>query len=178
KRRAKKAGRAQIDGKQMRAYLRKRLPEYMQPAGVVVLEELPLMPNGKVDRNGLPEEARSPKGVKERQAARNPIEEVLDEVGSEVLGRERISITDNFFELGGHSLQATQLMSRIRKSFDVEIPVRRLFEAPTLAEFAEAIKRQRTESQSQQLPAIRRVGRDQQLELSFAQQRLWFLDQM
>jgi amino acid adenylation domain-containing protein len=178
KRRAENTRRAQIDAKQMREYLRKRLPEYMQPAAVVVLEEFPLMPNGKVDRNGLPDEAQSPKELKERQAARNPIEELLVEMLSEVLGRERISITDNFFELGGHSLQATQLVSRIRKAFKVELELKKLFEAPTVAVLATMIEKALRGHEAIQAVPILPVPRDVELPLSYAQQRLWFLHEL
>jgi acyl carrier protein len=120
---------------ELRGFLREKLPDYMIPAAFVTLEAFPLTANGKIDRRALPAPERS--GGREKApfvAPSTPIEEILAEIFGEVLQAERIGIHDNFFELGGHSLLATQVMSRVRDRFEVTLPVRRLFEAPTIAE--------------------------------------------
>ena len=121
----------------LQRYLKERLPEYMVPPSLVVLDSLPMSPNGKVDRNALP----APESINPETASRfvepsNPVEEVVAGIWGEVLKLERVSRNDNFFELGGHSLLATQVISRLRNSLQIELPVRRIFEAPTLAEFS------------------------------------------
>ena len=124
-------------GGELRTFLRKKLPEYMLPSVYIVLDKLPLSPNGKIDRRALP----GPEIV-EREldapyvAPRNTIEEVLSEIFAEVLRVERVGINDNFWELGGHSLLATQLVSRVRKDFQPDLPLRKIFEAPTVAALA------------------------------------------
>ena len=131
---------------ELRDYLKKTVPEYMVPSSFVVLESLPLMANGKVDRNALPapEQAR-PELAQVYVAPRTAVEEVLCRVFSEVLQVEPIGVRDSFFELGGHSLLATQVASRVRVAFQVELPLRRLFEAPTAERLAEAILNDREE---------------------------------
>ena len=159
----------------IRKYLSEKLPEYMVPAFFVLLDELPLTPNGKIDRKALPK----PEIVRSDAqfvAPRTPIEKLLVNIWKQVLGLEQVSVHDNFFEVGGHSLLATQLISRIRDSFTVELPLRELFAQPTIAGLAQVIQRV---GQSEHLaPSIIPVSRDEQLPLSFAQQRLWFLDQL
>lgn len=125
---------------EMRDYLKRTLPEYMAPSAFVVLEALPLMNTGKVDRNALPapEEAR-PELDQAYVAPRTPVEEVLCGFFSEVLQIDRVGVRDSFFELGGHSLLATQVSSRLRAAFQVELPLRRLFESPTVEGLAAAI---------------------------------------
>ena len=164
---------------ELRNYLTEKLPAYMVPAAFVWLDALPLTPNRKVDRRALP----APDWVsKELQATfiapRNPIEEVLVGVWSHVLNVETVGIHHNFFELGGHSLLATQLISQIREVFRVELPLRALFEAPTVASLGERIELAIKEGSGLLLPAIERASRDEALPLSFAQQRLWFIDQL
>src|SRR6185503_6154475 len=122
---------------EIRRHVRGRLPEYMVPGVIVVLEEMPVTRNGKVDRAALP----SPEEVigdddKEIEAPHNIYEELLVEIWAEVLRVERLCIHDNFFDLGGHSLLATQAMSRMREAFNLEIPLRALFQAPTVAQLA------------------------------------------
>ena len=125
---------------ELRSFLRERLPDYMLPLAFVTLEALPLTPNGKVDRNSLPAPARV-RALEQNAfvAPRTPVEEVLAGLWAELLGIERVGIHDNFFELGGHSLVATQLISRIRNSLRVELPLRALFEQPTVAGLATMI---------------------------------------
>ena len=166
-------------GNELRNFLKAKLPEYMLPAAFVALEALPLTPNGKVDRRALPASNRTrPELEKGFVAPRTPEEELVAEIWAQVLGIERVGIYDDFFELGGHSLLATQAVSRIREAFAVEIPLRRLFEVPTVAGLAASIEAARRAGQSLQAPPILPVPRDGDLPLSFAQQRLWFIDQL
>jgi hypothetical protein len=124
----------------LRAHLRAKLPEYMMPSGFVLLEALPLSPNGKIDRKALPapDQARSESNGG-YVAPRTPVEEAVAAVWAEVLGLPRVGAHDNFFDLGGHSLLATQVISRLRQSFPVDLPLRRLFEQPTVTTLAMAI---------------------------------------
>lgn len=121
----------------LRGHLRKTLPGYMVPAAFVVLDALPLTPNGKVDRKNLPAPKFIGSSVSEYKAPRNGTEEILINIWQEVLEADRIGIYDHFFELGGHSLLAIQVAARIRAVFEVDIPLRKLFEMPTVAELAE-----------------------------------------
>ena len=164
---------------ELRRFLRDRLPEYMLPAVFVLLDALPLMPNGKIDRGALRAPDRSrPELNKAFVAPRGPTEEIVAEIWAQLLDIERIGIHDNFFDLGGHSLLATQLMSRVRETFQVEIPLRRLFELPTVASLAENIEVARHAERHLLAPPILPVPRNGDLALSFAQQRLWFFDQL
>ncbi|MCP4663291.1 MAG: amino acid adenylation domain-containing protein [bacterium] len=125
---------------EVREFLAAALPEYMVPAAFVVLDELPRTPSGKVDRRSLPvpEEDRTEEDVG-YVAPRDETEEVVAEIFAEVLGVERVGVTDNFFELGGHSLLATRLITRVRNAFEVDLPVRDFFAAPTVARLAVVI---------------------------------------
>ncbi|HEU4561930.1 MAG TPA: amino acid adenylation domain-containing protein, partial [Longimicrobium sp.] len=173
-------------GRRMRALVpalreaaRARLPEYMVPSAFVVLEAFPVTPNGKVDRGALP--APDTPGARGTYVApRTPAEERMAGIWAEVLGVERVGGGDNFFDLGGHSLLATQLVSRMREAFRAELPLRVVFEAPTLAELAGRVEALRTEAPGDAaVPPLVPVPRDgAPLPLSFAQQRQWFIDQM
>ena len=157
---------------ELRQFLKAKLPEYMIPSAFVILESLPLTPNGKTDYRGLP--AAEFQSQEQYIAPRNPIEEILSSIWAKVLKVAQVGIHDNFFELGGHSLLATQLISRIREAFQVEMPLRELFVAPTIAELSQEIKRL---SEGEQLTELAILPRDKaaELPLSFAQTRLWFL---
>ncbi|MFL5542253.1 MAG: amino acid adenylation domain-containing protein, partial [Longimicrobiaceae bacterium] len=161
---------------ELRARLRHSLPEYMVPAAFVSLEALPLTPTGKLDRGGLP--APDFAGAEERyRAPQTAVEEVLAGIWCEVLGLDQVGIRDDFFVLGGHSLLVTRVVSRVRQVFGVELPVRALFEGPTVAELANAVEALRRAGLPQ-LPPIVPAPRGGPAPLSFAQERLWFLHQM
>src|SRR6185503_14356933 len=156
-----------------------RIPDYMVPAVFVFLDELPLTPNGKVARKELPEpEVDFADEETAYVAPRSPAEEMLAGIWSTVLNREQIGVEDDFFALGGHSLLATQVVSRVRDVFGVEVPLRELFEYPTIAGFATRIDEAERQEHGLEAPPIRRADREHGLPLSFAQQRLWFLHQL
>ncbi|HEX2209622.1 MAG TPA: amino acid adenylation domain-containing protein, partial [Longimicrobium sp.] len=164
------------DADDLRAHLRGSLPDYMVPAAFVALDALPLTPNGKLDRRALPAPEYAP--ANERYVApRTPAEQVLAATWAEVLGVERVGIHDNFFELGGHSLLATRLASRVGDVFGAAVSVRALFEAPTVAELAERVEAARGATAAMLAPVVP-VERTEGMPLSFAQERLWFLDQL
>jgi amino acid adenylation domain-containing protein len=137
-------------GVELRGRLRERLPEYMRPQVMVKLEALPVLPNGKVDRKGLPEwGGERPELGREYVAPRTEVEGRLAGLCGELLGVERVGVEDSFFELGGHSLLATQLLSRVREGFGVELPLRAIFEAPTIAGLAARIEQAGIQQQSE-----------------------------
>ncbi len=160
---------------ELRDFLKRKLPEYMVPAAVVMLEAIPLTPNGKVDRKALP--------VPDLQIGSDyvppstPTQVAVAEIWAEVLQVERVGIDDNFFDLGGNSLLATQVVSRSRAQFSLDLPLRQLFASPTVAELSEWIDT----SDRVELPqstAIVPIDRTESLPLSFAQARLWFFSQL
>ncbi|MCP4656225.1 MAG: amino acid adenylation domain-containing protein, partial [bacterium] len=166
-------------GAELRRFLAHRLPDYMVPGVFSLLEALPLLPSGKVDRASLPE----PTGAlpESRVGPRGPMEEILAGIWSEVLGIAEVGVHDDFFELGGHSLLATQVLSRVRRQLRVEPPLRTLFERPTVAGLAEyVVSAERRDQGPEALPLRpmkRKHGLPQEaVPLSFAQQRLWFLE--
>ncbi|HET7460394.1 MAG TPA: amino acid adenylation domain-containing protein [Longimicrobium sp.] len=165
-----------VEAESLREHLRQKLPDYMVPAAFVPLERLPLTPSGKLDRRALPapELARA----EERYVApRTLVEEVLAEIWAEMLRLERVGVTESFFELGGHSLLATRVVSRVRQVFGVEVPLRALFEGPTVAELAERVEEIRRAG-APALPPVVPAERTGALPLSFAQERLWFIDRL
>jgi pristinamycin I synthase-3/4 len=162
---------------ELRRFLRGELPEYMVPSAFVVLETLPLTRHGKVDRTALPApDWHEGAPATAFAAPRNPTEEALTRIWSELLGVETAGIHDNFFELGGHSLLATQLVSRVRDVLGVEMPVARLFDHPTPAALAAHLGETAVAPATPSLPPVRPMPRDGHPPLSFSQQRLWFLD--
>jgi amino acid adenylation domain-containing protein len=163
---------------EMRQCLKEKLPEYMIPSAFVILESLPLTPNGKIDRRALPAPEQNYERTDKFILPRNPIEEILVTIWTEVLKVQQISINDNFFELGGHSLLATQLISRIRTNLSIEIPLRSLFAAPTIEELGQQIQQLQQEDLTLSAPPILSRGEQSELLLSYAQTRLWFLDQL
>ncbi|HEU4933901.1 MAG TPA: condensation domain-containing protein, partial [Pyrinomonadaceae bacterium] len=162
---------------ELRRHLHTELPEYMVPAAFVLLDELPLNPNGKVNRQLLPEPARSERTEQEREP-RTLVEEILAGIWSEVLGLDHVGVDEDFFELGGHSLLAVRVASRVRTALDYELPLRAIFEAPTLAALAARIEEERQRASGVSLPPITPALREGPMPLSFAQERLWFIDRL
>jgi amino acid adenylation domain-containing protein len=161
----------------VRDFLIARLPAYMVPAAFVVLPALPLTANGKLDRRSLP--APEPGGEPVGTPPRTPAEELIAGIWSEVLGVRGVPRDANFFELGGHSLLATQVLSRLRVATGAEVTLREMFESPTVAAMAAAVAASLSAGASSlAAPPIRQVSRDGDLPLSFAQERLWFLDRL
>ncbi|MCF3578480.1 amino acid adenylation domain-containing protein, partial [Planktothrix agardhii] len=163
-------------GQSLKANLKKLLPDYMVPSAFVVLDAFPLTPNGKIDRRALP--APDLEGKGEYIAPRNPIEKKLAQIWAEVLKLERVSIEDNFFELGGHSLLATQVISRCQEAFEIALPLRYLFESPTIAQLSAVILKELQTGSGLKLPAIVPLNRQDDIPLSWAQERLWFVNQL
>nr|WP_227028209.1 non-ribosomal peptide synthetase [Corallococcus soli] len=162
------------DVEQLKAFAQKLLPDYMVPSAFVALPALPLSANGKVDRKALPAPEAPRVSTAKGAAPRNAMETALAAIWAEVLHLEAIGIHDDFFELGGHSLLATQVVSRIRSTLGVELPLGDLFGAPTVATLAEKLGSARRT----QAPPLVRTERTTAPPLSFAQQRLWFIDQL
>ncbi|MET9617094.1 non-ribosomal peptide synthase/polyketide synthase [Kitasatospora indigofera] len=156
---------------ELAAHLRDRLPDYLVPAVFTVLDALPLTPNGKLDRAALPAPDLGP--AEAGRAPRTPQEQVLAELFAEVLGRPQVGLDDDFFDLGGHSLLATRLTARVRSVLGVELGLRALFQAPTVAGLAEALA-----GAGRVRPALTVQERPEAVPLSFAQRRLWFMHRM
>ncbi|HEV2145843.1 MAG TPA: amino acid adenylation domain-containing protein, partial [Longimicrobiaceae bacterium] len=163
---------------ELRERVGRALPAYMVPSHFVVLDAIPLTRNGKVDRRALPAPEWE-ETVEGYVAPRTPTEELLCGIWAEVLGVARVGVEESFFELGGHSLLAMQAISRVRQTFGTEVPLRALFEAPTVAEFAACVEALRSAGASP-APPLERVPREDGagLPLSFAQQRLWLVDRL
>ncbi len=166
---------------ELRTWLLRSLPEYMVPSVYHVLDALPVTPNGKVDRNALPAPEPGESGIEQALVPpRGPIEEAVAAIWAEVLvqPQSRIGIYESFFELGGHSLLAAQLLSRLRDLFSVDLPLRSLFADPTVAGVARWIEEGRRGGAGLELPPLLRADRPAEIPPSFAQQSLWFLDQL
>lgn len=165
-----------LNEERLRDALRTKLPDYMLPSLFVQIDEIPLTPNGKVDRRALPRIDLTKARLIHYNPPRTPTEEMLVGIWCEVLKLEQVGIRENFFDLGGHSLLATQVASRIRESFKVEFPLKRLFELTTIADIAVALEA----AMEQERVAVRGIEsrkHGEYVRLSFAQQRMWFLDQ-
>ncbi|MDB4948135.1 MAG: Linear gramicidin synthetase subunit [Gemmatimonadetes bacterium] len=164
--------------RELREHLGRRLPDYMLPNAFAVLDELPLTPNGKVDRRALLATDEAPAAeLAARQQAGTLTEELVAAIWSDVLPRTAIGRDTDFFEAGGHSLLATQVMSRVRRTFGLEIPLRALFDARTVRRFAERIDAARWGDGERRQP-LERADRDGPRPVSFAQQRLWLTEQI
>ncbi|WUP96012.1 amino acid adenylation domain-containing protein [Streptomyces sp. NBC_00247] len=158
------------------AHLQEQLPDYMIPTTFITLPELPLTPNGKVDTKALPApDHHRPDLDATYVAPRTTAEHVVTSIWSDILGIDTVGVHDNFFTLGGHSLLATRVTSRLRQQLGIDVPVRALFTSPTPATLAAVLRGPATAAQAPLVPADRADG---PLPLSFAQQRLWFLDQL
>ena len=162
-----------VDPAGIRATLGERLPQYMVPSAVVVVAGLPLTVNGKLDKRALP--APQYQDAEEYQAPSSLTEEMLAGIYAQVLGVERVGVDDSFFDLGGDSLLATRLVAAVNSSFDVDLGVRVVFEAPTVAQLALSVDESNAGGQSAPLVAVERPA---VVPLSFAQNRLWFIDQL
>ncbi len=137
--------------------LARQLPEYMAPSDFMFLDAFPVTPNGKVNRSALPAPGQARPDLEQPYVApRTPIEKKLALIWAEVLRRERVGVKDNFFEIGGHSLLATQVISRIRKQFNVELGLRSMFESPTVASLAAAVVERQNNLQPAPGPIIRK----------------------
>ncbi|HEV7516356.1 MAG TPA: amino acid adenylation domain-containing protein, partial [Thermoanaerobaculia bacterium] len=164
---------------ELRAHLRERLPEHMVPAAFVSLPTLPRTPNGKVDRRALPAPGAEPAGLRSGYLLPvGVVEEVIADVWGDVLRLSRVAATESFFDLGGHSLLATQVVSRLREAFGVDLTLLWLFEGPTVRQLAARVEAARRAEAGIDLPPIERADRTSALPLSFAQRRLWFLQQL
>ena len=163
----------------LRGFLREKVPEYMIPAIFIAIDAVPLSPNGKVDRSQLspPDDSR-PNVENPFVEPRTEIEELVAQVWKAVLKLEKVGVYDNFFELGGHSLLATQVVSRLRKNLNIDLPLRKLFELPCIAALASFIDTIFQDHNSAKVPPVFPVSRDQVIPLSFSQQRLWFLHEL
>jgi amino acid adenylation domain-containing protein len=159
----------------LRGFLRERLPEYMLPPHILVLESWPVTANGKLDRKALPAPAAEAAAIREagKAAPRTPVEEVLVGLWADVLALPEVGIHDDFFALGGHSILIAQLVGRIRAALGIELPIRRLFELPTVAKQAEVVEEALRDSPDSKTPPMTRWRDLQRVPLSYAQERLW-----
>jgi len=165
--------------RRLRSSIQILLPDYMAPSAYVILESLPLTLNGKLDRKALPEpEGERAELESDYLAPRTPPEELVARIFEEVLKFDRIGIQDDFFEIGGHSLLATQVISRVKDVFGVEISIRSIFEEPTVEGLTRRIEESLRGGNKAETPPPIRVLRDGRLPLSFAQQRLWFIEEL
>ncbi len=167
-----------LEEAEIRRFLRRWLPDLGLPLAVTVLERLPLLPDGSVDRAALPAsgDGRSAPGELQRPE-RTPVEEVLVQVWADLLGVHDISVREDLFELGVHSLLAIRFVSRVRSTFAVDLPLRVLFEEPTIAGLAARIERA-LKGETAEAPPIERAPDDAEKPLSFAQERLWFMHKL
>jgi surfactin family lipopeptide synthetase A len=165
---------------ELRHFLEKQLPDYMIPAEFIWLAKIPLTPSGKINRYALPTPDPFQRHVDELVSSHTPIEEALTTIWTEVFELEQIGIHDNFFELGGHSLLSTQVISQVRETLQVELPMFSLFDYPTIAELARHIETVRGDEshRQQQIQTIQPISRQQELPLSSFQKQLWFLAQL
>jgi acyl carrier protein len=163
----------------LRSFLRERLPEPMVPAAFLFLSSLPLTPNGKVDRKSLPALENAPaQEVGSTEAPRSVTEEIVAGIWGEVLRLERVDLHTSFFDQGGHSLLAVRVLSRIRKSLDIDLSLGSLFESPTVSELARRIDERHLQAHGLNIPLLAASLGGQEAPLSYSQQRLWFMSQL
>ena len=166
----------ELEVSELRGFLAGHLLPAMIPTRYVALDELPLNRNGKLDQKRLPAPSESADVGRGSVAPRTPLEAQIAEVWAEVLGLEEVGVEDDFFTLGGHSLLATRAVARLRRALDADLSLRLFFEAPTVAALAQRLAN--PEATKVQMPPIQRIDRGGELPLSFAQERLWFLEQL
>lgn len=166
------------DSAELREFLAGKLPDYMLPSAFIWLDKLPLAPNGKLDRLALPAPGEAVEGHEAFEPPQTPVEETMAAIWAEVLGVNKVGRNDNFFELGGHSLLATRMISRVRQAMQVDLTLRSLFESPTVAGLAEIVDASGYTAAGPASTSIPLVSRDSELPLSFAQQRLWFIERL
>ena len=176
--RAAEQSKQQAAMEEVKAGLRRRLPDDMMPSSYVLLDSLPMTPNGKLDRKSLPEPEQQPQR-EGRSRATTPVEEIIGGIFCQVLGVREVGAEEDFFELGGHSLLATRVVARVRQVFSVELSVRQMFETPSVRGLSQVVEQQmRLGVAGGRMEKIERVSRDEPLGLSSSQQRLWFLHQL
>ena len=168
-----------LSAQSLRSFLKDKLPEFMVPSAFVLLETLPLLPNGKLDRGALP----SPENARVKAenvfvGPRTEAEQLVTQIWREVLKVDKVGILDNFFDLGGHSLTATQVIARLCDAFRTEVPLRFLFEKPTVADLTHRIETLTEQEIDLKFPPMTRVSREGSLPLSVSQEQLWDFDQM
>ena len=163
----------------LKKHLLKSMPDYMLPSNFVILDEFPINPNGKIDRKKLASfEIKIDKNESKFSNITNPSEELLVALCKEVLNTDNITPKDNFFDIGGHSLKAAQLVARIRNAFNMELPVKEVFEARTISDLAFVIDKIKKQENGFEIPPLVKRKEDEIPQLSFSQKRLWFLDQL
>jgi len=165
----------QIETAELRGFLKSHLPDYMVPSAIVLIDEIPLTANGKLDTSSLPEPDQQPNLSGEYVAARNQLEEELVALWKTIIEAEQIGVYDDFFEMGGHSLSATRLASAIRKQLNANLEVQDIFTYSTVAAQAQFIS---TTEQDAPIAEVTRQKRPEHIPLSFSQERIWFIDQM
>ncbi|HEY6804831.1 MAG TPA: amino acid adenylation domain-containing protein [Pyrinomonadaceae bacterium] len=161
----------------LRQYLSDKLPPTMLPSAFIELDQLPRTLNGKIDRKALPSLESTVQSEVENSKL-TPIEEIVEGIWCEVLRVSSVTRNGNFFNLGGHSLLVTQVLARVREYLKVEVPIRSIFEAPTLQEFAQLIQEQVSHGRENELTTIVKVPREAEMPLSFAQERMWFFERL
>jgi len=167
------------DAAVLRSALAERLPAHMVPSAIGFLPALPRNASGKADRLALSQRPLPAGGLDDGyEAPRTPAEELIAALWADLLGVERIGLRDHFFDRGGHSILASRAVARLREPFGVELPLRTLFENPTLGAFAAAVERARRDGAGDAPPPLRPLPRPAEIPLSFAQERLWFLDRL
>ena len=168
-----------LSTRELRNFLKEQLPDAMIPSTFIMMESLPRTLSGKLDKRALPPpELMRLESSASYAAPRTPTEEILAGIWAEVLGLERVGLQENFFELGGHSLRVTQVLSRVRAVFGVGISLHSIFETPTVVGLAEKIDIAMMDEQNSEALLIKKISRDVAIPLSFAQQRMWFINQL